>query len=432
MFNPNSTDKGLVEKDIVSKSSWRSRVKGASPVIPRTLDGGGTVTVPSKKVTCGSPIGASTAALNRKLDNPPDYSQVPLIDTKQFAFEHQIDLDQEYGDIQPYSLLIDSRNRNHNCEDPGHYTISIPPVRYVNAIEFVGGKFPNPVYNIGKHNNCFYFQETPEQVKNLCFHKVELTPGGYNAIALATKLGEGMRDVGQCEYTVKIHPITNKFHIKTDDSIGTGIFNLIFALGREPTNDAGVIDQELIGSDKYCQPIRFSVKSIPTGSPQNTYMPRSIGPVMGFRPVNMVNELEYHGHNPFDPYPVRYLSMYVNDYERIHSVNKNCDGSFCQIALEDTTCCHNVHFRNIENIKYIKYFNPVLKEINKITIKFVDPDGNVYDFNGRDNQLIFELSTNFGPAILRKGDPTVARAGKGVVAPFPLDPSLVNNGLRSY
>lgn len=345
----------------------------------------------------------SNNLLNRRLEYP-NYSQIPLVNTKQFGDENHVDLDKEYVDIQPITILVDSRNRDTDTEEPGKYTIYLPETfKHINSIELIGAKFPNPVYNITKFNNCFYFQDSQNQIDSDTNHKIVIPTGNYNAINLGNTLNQLLNDIGENTYLVKLDHITHKYTITSDGSI----FNIIFTNKKINLDNSGYVDQQYITPDKYQQPIKFDIKSQPTGCSKNSYIQNSIGPILGFKALNLVGQLSYTGQYAYNLYSLLYLSLYINDFDRIHSANKHAAGAFCVMSLEDSSCHFSVHCRNIENIKYIKYFNPALNELNKFSIKFLDPDGNIYDFNGRDHQLLFEIALNFGPTILRKGEAMV-------------------------
>ena len=339
--------------------------------------------------------------LNRSIRRP-NYSQLPVTYGNQFGFEHQVDSDPSYRDLYPVTLIIDSQDRDTEKEEPGCYTVHLnETLKNIHSIELTGGKLPNPCYNMTCFNNCFFFQDTEEHLECNTYYKVCVPPGDYSASSLANALSKLLNEVGSSKYQVKLDSITKKFTITTDDSAGTGIFNLIFTDRSEFLGDHSHIDQPIIDKDCRGQTIKFDVKNVRVGNQKQVYVKNSIGRIMGFKPQNLYGEQSYTGQYCYNLNPFSYLAIFINDYDRIHSVNRHINGAFCVIPLDDSAGTFDVNTRDVDNIHYIKHLYPPIKEVNKFTIKFVDPNGNVFDFNGQDNLLIMEIGCSFGQPILR-------------------------------
>lgn len=343
-------------------------------------------------------------SLNRQINNP-SYSQIPIAYNKKIAYENNIDNNIPYDNTYPYSVLIDSRDRNSDKEEPGYYTIKLNSVfKDVHAIELIGARLPNPCYNVTKDTNKIYFQETVDQVKQNQCYQSSIQPGHYNVLTLASSIEESMNNVGKSKYKVEYNHITKQFTIISDNLLGSGIFNLIFTSDTEYINDRNFMDQEHITTNSCGQILKHITKNIVTGSIRNIYIKGSIGKVIGFKPLNLIGLLSYTGQYIHNLNPFGYLGLFVNDYDRIKSVNKSIDGSFCIIPVDNETGSYNINTRDVDNAKFVKIFNPPIKEICKFTIKFVSPDGTIYDFHGQDNMLLFEVHCNFGLPIIRNNN----------------------------
>ena len=343
--------------------------------------------------------------LNRSITRP-NYSQLPITYGRQFGFEHQIDPDLSFSDLYPVTLLIDSQDRNTDKEEPGHYTIYLnETLKNINSIELTGMKLPNPCYNITIYNNILLFQETEEQVDSDTFYRVSVPPGDYNPVVLSNTLSRLMGEVGSSKYTVKLDMNTKRYTISTDDNVGTGIFNLIFTDRAEFMGDHSFIDSQIIDQDCRGKTIKFDVKNVRVGNQRQVYIKNSIGKLLGFKAQNLFGKTSYTGQYCYNMNPFSYLCIFVNDYDRIHSVNSHVNGSFCLVPLDDSTSTFDVDTRELDNNRFIKYFYPPIKEISKFTIKFVDSQGNIFDFGGQDNFLVFELVCTFGQPILRNNKP---------------------------
>lgn len=341
-------------------------------------------------------------SLNKQINNP-NYSQIPITYGKKIAYEYNIDNNTPYDNTYPYTMLLDSRDRNTDKDEPGSYTIKLNTVfKDVHAIELIGARLPNPCYNVTKTTNKLYFQETQEQVEqNLCV-VAAITPGHYNVLTLAVAIKESMNKVSKFTYKVDYCIVSKHFTISSNNQ--DGLFNLIFTSESEYTSDRSFIDNETISSNSCGQLIKYNNKKTVTGSTRNVYIKGSIGKVIGFKPINQFGSLSYTGQYIHNLNPFGYLGLFVNDYDRIKSVNKSIDGAFCIIPVDNETGSYNINTRDVDNAKFVKIFNPPIKEICKFVIKFVSPDGNIYDFHGQDNMLLFEIHCNYGLPIIRNNN----------------------------
>lgn len=340
--------------------------------------------------------------LNRTLDCP-SHHQLDTKYNRQYGYENELRTDLDYADRYPVTILIDSSDRNFERESPGCYNIKLSrPLKNVYSIELIGGKLPGLCYNVTEHNNILGFQETEDQVANGRFYKACIPPGDYSPSALTNAVANAMNRVGNNCYKVTIDCTTKLFTICAKDDKFTGIFNLIFSDKCDYVGDAGFVDRQITTESCRGPPIQFDIKDERYGCTVPVYLKGSIGRMLGFSPTNLCGSKTYIGQRPYDLSPFDYIALFVNDFDRVQSVNAKLDGSFCIIPLDSVTNSFDTSVRNIDNIRYIKYFYPMLKEINQISIKFVDSNGNIYDFSGFNNALIFEIGCSFGQVIPRR------------------------------
>lgn len=339
--------------------------------------------------------------LNRNISRP-NYSQLSIAYQKHYPFDNQIDNDLPYGDIYPSTLVLDSQDRNTEKDEPGNYTIHLNKTfKNVQSIEVTGIKLPNPCYNITNNCNQLSFQENQEQLERGTYYTIEIPPGDYSPSELASTITKLLNQIGENKYHVKLDNTTKKFTIISHNKKNTDIFNLIFTKQTEFMGDHGFIGQPFVSRDCLGKVVKFDIKSQEVGCQRRIYLKRSIGKLMGFKAENLYGGLSYTGQYCFNLNPFSYLALFINDYDRIISPNSKIDGAFCLVPFDDSCCYFDVSTRNVDNIHYIKYFNPPINEISKFNIKFVDPEGNVFDFQGKDTLIVLEIGCCFGQPILR-------------------------------
>ena len=336
--------------------------------------------------------------LNRSL-NCPTRNQFEAKYNAQYGYEHHFTTDLDLCERYPVTVLIDSKDRVGKNEHPGFYTVKLnKSLKNVHSIELISGKFPNPCYNVLSINNLLAFQETEQQVKNNQLVKVRVVPGEYDATSLALALTNAMNANSVNTYKVSVDSVTKKFTFSTN----AGLFNLIFTDNCDAFGDAGFMDRPVIEHDCLGKQLRTEIKAVRYGSRRPIYIKESIGELIGFGAVNLIGSTSYTGQNCYNLSPFNYLALFVNDYDRVQSNNAKVDGSFAIVPLDNSTNTFDTSTRDVDNIRHVRYFYPMLKEINQLTIKFVDPNGNIYDFSGVDNALLFEIGCSFGQPILKK------------------------------
>ena len=274
----------------------------------------------------------------------------------------------------PAIVAIGSRDRNIAVNtDPAKYVIDLSQsYKQVTSIELVSADIPNTGYVVEETRNLLHFQDTEDQISDGTYYEVILPVGNYSidassGLSIRKNIEDLMNDASTGSvYAVSVNTYTNKLTI--EQTSGSGVFNLLF-IGKE---------------ENYSH-----------GKTRTKYRENSIGHMIGFERMNYSGDISYTGSYSYNLTIDNYLVMKVNDYNRIDSVNSNVQDAFCVIPL-DTTINNFSYAKNcdyIRNDRYVKVFSEPIPELNKISITFLDPRGNLFNFNGHDHILIFEISS---------------------------------------
>ena len=238
---------------------------------------------------------------NKSILSIPDYQtafnqRIIPVDLKghQYVNAHNIKFTDSTERTATDLLLIDSAARNWDTEEPNDYTVYLgEKLEYVHSIELVDGYISNSGYVITEHNNSLYFQETHHQIVTENYYTVRIPIGNYNITNLMNQLKHCMHEESKSDsrYSATFDSLTMKVTIGTDDKIGTGIFNLIFADGIEYIGDRGYMETLVIN------PVtnKKEIRRVETGNSRRRYASDSIGEIIGFKAVNMKGSLTYTG-----------------------------------------------------------------------------------------------------------------------------------------
>lgn len=99
------------------------------------------------------------------------------------------------------------------------------------------------------------------------------------------------------------------------------------------------------------------------------------------------------GTRPINLSGVPYISLYVNDYERLKGSGSMVDGSYFTIPLENKA--YNTRFlitndeKEKKGIYYLKGNQRVIREFR---IRFTRPNGSLYDFQGTEHFMVFRIT----------------------------------------
>ena len=274
----------------------------------------------------------------------------------------------------PAIVAIGSRDRNIAIySDPAKYVINLSQsYKQVTSIELVSADIPNTGYVVEETRNLLHFQDTKQQEDNGSYYEVTLPVGNYSidastGLSIRKNIEDQMNDASDGSvYSVSVNTYTNKITI--EQVSGSGLLNLLFK-GKE--------------------------ENYSYGKKRTKYRENSIGHMIGFERRDYTGDISYTGSYSYNLTIDNYLVMKVNDYNRIDSVNSNVQDAYCLIPL-DTTINNFSYAKNcdyIRNDRYVKVFPEPIPELNKISIEFLDPSGNLFNFNGHDHILIFEVSS---------------------------------------
>ena len=85
-----------------------------------------------------------------------------------------------------------------------------------------------------------------------------------------------------------------------------------------------------------------------------------------------------------------YVLLDVHEFNRIESLNSNIQNSYVKIPVNQN---EQIYFDNTKNHGTIKYFNPILKKLDRLTIKIKDRNGNILEDNGLDHTMVFAIKS---------------------------------------
>jgi hypothetical protein len=285
------------------------------------------------------------------------------------------------------TIVIDSSSRNWDKEDTNNYTIFLGETfNYVHSIELIDGYIPASGYMVTEQNNTLVFKEDDEQL-----NYATVPVGNYDIKSLLKKLTSSLNDTSPNNYVYecKFKGATNKVTIECDHE-----FELIFTDSTEVVGDRGYMETLVIN------PVtnRKEIQRVEVSNSRQKYVRNSIGKLIGFKPINLENSKYYTGQMVYDLHPYNYLGMFLNTENAdsfgnitAPSPDKGADDAFAVVSL--TRGCYTFN-RVVDNGRFKMNFNPPI-HFNKLRLQFRTVDGNLYDFNGVDHFLIFEVKRAF-------------------------------------
>lgn len=307
----------------------------------------------------------------------------------------------------PAILVIDSRDRNHDIyPSSSEYVVQLdPPYKEVVSAELVMADIPNSGYVIDTTHNQIFFQETTGQELNNEYLTATIPIGNRSISNICENIENAMNEVSGdlgagAEYECSVNEYNGLVTI-TQKLAGTSdLFNLLFQGVQEKTD-----------------PPSHKKKGPPTADGRPTmvycgryrtlYKERSIGKVIGFERKDYSDKTagpgrSHTGTYTYDLKPYKYIALFINNnstvssFDRVDAPNSKIKGAFCIVPLdsETTNFEYAKNFDGCDNAKFIKIFTEPVPEISELTIKFVDADGNLFNFNGQNHTLMFEIKSN--------------------------------------
>lgn len=274
------------------------------------------------------------------------------------------------GQITTKEVFISSEQRNWDTDTPSNYVIDLNDIlQNVTRIELVGGNIPASGYTMSSNNNTIYFQET-----NGTTLTAVVDEGLYTASTLATALKTAMETVGGSTYTITVNTTTSKITIASDGGGGGGIFNLIFRNGTE---------------------------NVSASRRRGKYQDDSIGPSIGFSANDLSGALTYTGDYRLSVGQPDYLAIHLEcrgtKLNKITSPLVGVRDAFAIIWLDQSDQTYKVSSPQVtDNGNFYFDFNPPLGKLDQMSVQFRLADNSFYDFNGINNNLLFEVGTALG------------------------------------
>lgn len=106
----------------------------------------------------------------------------------------------------------------------------------------------------------------------------------------------------------------------------------------------------------------------------------------------------YTANNTYDLEDAKYIILEIEHLDNIDSNNKDVDNAYGVIFFTVPQNSNNVIVNgDLPRTGIQKYFNPPLSKLDRLRIRFLKPNGKLYDFNGRDHALEFEIITLNSP-----------------------------------
>lgn len=363
-----------------------------------------------------------------------------------------------YGRI-PQHLLVDSSDRNcQNYPNSNDYVYDLENgYKDVVSIELTQACIPYTGYIINENNNKFCFQESFDK---LLFANIE--PGDYlNANDIASALENSLNSVGQSVYSVFANNFTRKFTITSSLTGGEGIFravfcdcrcgntsscelcrkkncgeykkgtiaekigfdkvNLLFATGTvlqinsinnttiEIISCNSTFTSDFINGDSISfennigilydiDSVVSDIKIIISGTQEN------ITDAISLLINSKIFATRYTSNFTWDIEDEKYIILEIFDginheMDRLDSINKNISGSFAIIPMNVPHGSNKLlELGNQSRRGNEKFYNPPLGSLNKLRIKFLTKNGHLYDFNGRNHYLEFQIITLNSPS----------------------------------
>jgi hypothetical protein len=154
------------------------------------------------------------------------------------------------GSKQPFSLLVDSRDRNIEMyPNSNNYIIQTPRYKDVLSVEIIGADIPHSGFNIDSNNNILYIAVTQDmfiqyyngiRIPNISYIEVVIPPGYYEASDLASK-NPKLPPVPEITGTLKYQSYYN-YDGPTSYIPNTGVLATAFMLA---INNAGIDTKDI-------------------------------------------------------------------------------------------------------------------------------------------------------------------------------------------
>jgi hypothetical protein len=338
-----------------------------------------------------------------------------------------------HGSI-PDIEIISSYDRNYTLyPNPSSYIIKLKDIyKDVTSVTLFNANIPNTSYIIDSRNNLIYFKES------LCQQLIAEVPyGDYDKDTLVKSIEDVLNKIGDSQYKVEIDKLTNKIKICSNLAGGDNIFSLDFHGFSElhdtrtratyPNRSIGKVlgfsrknvlyaegkaiitsgNSTIIGTSKssfftdFTVGDKFYVKECDqlfTVIDIKCHDELTVQPTPCCNVKQALMALSCHkAQNKIYLNPEPFIILNILELENVRSNSTPIDRAFAIIPM---SCSHNStnYMTNVCGTdSYIKYFNPPLARLDRLTVQFKDLEGNIVDFQGIDNYLEFRITSLNNP-----------------------------------
>lgn len=268
--------------------------------------------------------------------------QVLIEQPKKFKelLEDSFSKESEY--VKNDTIVIDSRDRNTLIyTSNSNYQIDLDEeYKNVLSVELISIDIPKTQYLINNTNNLLYFNSNG-------FEYTATVPiGNYTIDDLLIALKNSMDTVSSNTFTISNSTLTNKITI----SVSISTFDIIFV---DKTNHMG----KLLG---------FIITS------------------------NIISVSSVIGTNQYNLNGPTYLILHINEFENLFGKKSSIKKGFAKIPL-DATQTEYKYFKNTQDYHVIKEFSPPLAKLAQLNIRFLNYEGEEYDFGGLDHSMVLKI-----------------------------------------
>ena len=239
------------------------------------------------------------------------------------------------------------------------------------SLELISADIPKTQYNVHSNNNTLYVNKTNGasdadlKVKSN-YIAVTLDVGNYSSSDLVSALQAKIRSTTSIGgASVSLDAKTQKLELT---SLGS---NFRIYLNDSVSSATGATKLE---------PTSGSLANMLGFSANTQYISASGGSLAASGSINMNGE--------------NYIVLKIDNIDRTEGSNNTFRGAFAKLSVADKS------YGDIKQLKVsdfgakcIEVFNPYLGRLNKLKLSFYNHDGTLYDFNGAEHCLAFEIRT---------------------------------------
>jgi len=260
-------------------------------------------------------------------------------------------------------MNIDSRNRDLNAySNSNEFKFTLQrPLKNVTKLELVTAEIPNTEYLVDNTNNKI------DLTDNGNAETITLTEGDYDADSLATELATRLNALTNGTiFTVTFSDATGKYTIGGDQN-----FSLLFSTGANADSIATSTDGRQVG---YLQ----------RGNSARRLLGFNIEDTTSGTSVTSTNKIMLIKH----PYVV--LELGPDVYENLDYFDDRSTSAFGKILLDDDNLVTKYKESDYE---IARTYDPPLKKLEFLYVKWRSYGGNLYDFEGHENSFLLRVHT---------------------------------------